>query len=302
MPLTTAGRTELYYEQSGPADGPPVLMIMGLASQLTAWPPRLVRRLNEAGLRTVLFDNRDVGLSQKMTGQRAPHPLLQTLLRRIGIRGLAPYGLPDLADDADSLLTALDIPQAHVVGASMGGMIAQILTASRPERVISLTALMTSTNGRHLRGPRRDVARLLFRPRPARTREQIIDSAMQIWTRISTQHGGLSDRELRHLITAAVDRSHDPAGQKRQLAAIIETGDLRRWTRKIRQPTLVIHGDADPLVRVEGGRDVAVCIPKSRLEIIPGMGHDLPPVHVDRIADLIAEHVQAAHQRRSVGV
>lgn len=295
MPTIRANRLDLAYEDNGPTDGPVVLLIMGLASQLTAWPPKMLSAMHDAGFRTICFDNRDIGLSQKLDKKRAPNLLLQSALKRLRIPTRAPYRLTDMAQDTVSLMDALEIPQAHVVGISMGGMISQILSARHPQRVTSLTAIMTSTNRRSLPGPRRDVAQLLFNPGPApKTNDEIVERGMQIWNLLRTTNGGLSDDELRTRIQAAVERSYCPAGQRRQTAAIVQTGDLSGWTRRIKAPTLVIHGDADPLVDVAAGRDVANTIQGSRLEIIPGMGHDLPPKHLDQISSLIIEHARAA--------
>lgn len=295
MPTVRANRLEIFYEDSGPASGPVIVLIMGLASQLTAWPPGMISRLNDAGFRTLRFDNRDIGLSQKLDHRRAPNLLLQSALARFRIRTLAPYRLTDMAQDTIGLMDELKIEQAHVVGISMGGMISQILSARYPERVYSLTAIMTSTNRRSLPGPRGDVARLLFRPGPPpKTTDEIVERGMEIWNLIRTRDGGLSDDELRVRVRAAVERSYCPAGQRRQTAAIVETGDLTRWTRRIAAPTLVIHGDADPLVRLAAGQDVAATIKGSRLEVISGMGHDLPPAHLNHITDLIIQHAQAS--------
>lgn len=297
MPTVRANRIEIFYEEAGPSNGPVVLLIMGLALQMTAWPPEFLQRLHQAGLRTIRFDNRDVGLSEKFKGRGAPNLIWQTILSRLRLRGLASYNLRHMAEDAEGLLEALEIPQAHVIGVSMGGMIAQILAAVCPQRVRSLTAIMTSTNGPGVPGPRLDVARQLFRPGPpTKDFQVIVDRAIRTWNLIGTPNGGRSPEELRSWIEASVRRSHDPGGQKRQTAAIVDTGDLRKWTRKIQAPTLVIHGDADPLVNIAGGKDVAANIPDARLEIVEGMAHDLPPVHLDHLTEMICSHVRAVEQ------
>lgn len=301
MPTILANHLQITYEESGPQDGPVLLLVMGLAGQLTAWPPEMIQTFSDAGFRTICFDNRDIGLSQKIDDRKAPNLLLQAILKRLRIRTRAPYRLTDMADDAIGLLDTLQIARAHVVGISMGGMISQILSAQHPDRVFSLTALMTSTNKRSLPGPRPDVAKLLFNPGPTpNTTEEIVERGMKVWNLLQTVEGGLPDDELRRRIHAAVERSYCPAGQRRQTAAIIETGDLTRWTQQITAPTLVIHGDADPLVQLAGGQDVAATIQGSRLEVIEGMGHDLPPRHLDRITSLIIDHARTAAGQESV--
>ena len=295
MPEIFANGLRLTYEESGPTDGPAILLIMGLAAQLVDWPSDLIERLNRAGYRTVAFDNRDIGLSEKLSHRRAPNIFCHMLLRRFGLRGLAPYDLEDMADDARAVLDGLNIELAHVVGVSMGGMIAQILAGKNPNRVASLTAIMTSTNQPGLPGARRDVARLFLRPGPpARTPDEAIEKSMRIWNLIKTQDGGWTDDELLARVSASAHRSTYPPGPKRQTAAIVESGDLRRWSRKIEAPTLVIHGDADALVNIAGGRAVAKAVANAKFVTIPDMGHDLPPDRTGQIADQILIHLDQA--------
>jgi len=202
-----------------------------------------------------------------------------------------------MARDGIRLLDALNVDKAHIVGASMGGMISQILCANFPERASSLTAVMTSTNKKGLPTASPKLAHLLLRPGPApKTTEDIIERSMRMWKAIGTPDSGRSDEELRTRVAAAVDRSYCPKGQRRQLSAIIETGDLRRWTRRIKAPTLVIHGDADPLVNIAGGKDVAANIRGSRMEVISGMAHDLPPRHLQTVTQMIIDHAHAAER------
>jgi pimeloyl-ACP methyl ester carboxylesterase len=272
-----------------------ILLIMGLAAQLTAWPPQMIETFNQAGFRTIRFDNRDSGLSDILETGRAPNLILQVLLRRLRIRGLAPYNLADMAADAAGLLSALNIRKAHVVGVSMGGMIAQILTATRPEAVASMTTIMSSTNNPRLPGPRSDIARLLLRPGPApKTEAEAIERSLALWQLISTPGDAQNDDDLRAKVEASIRRAYRPSGTRRQTAAIVDTGDLRRWTQRVSVPTLVIHGDADPLVPCAGSRDIYRTIPNARLEIIEGMAHDLPQHHLGRIIDLIVGHARPA--------
>jgi pimeloyl-ACP methyl ester carboxylesterase len=286
------------YEIDGPADGPPALLIMGLAQQLTFWPDDFVAALNDAGVRTIRFDNRDVGMSQRFEGKRAPNPFAQMAARLAGVRGLAPYSLEDMAGDAIGLLDALGVQKAHVVGVSMGGMIAQVLAATHPARVETLTVIMSSTNNPALPRARPDVAKaLLTPPKKFATREDVLDRSVAFWRLIATKDSGATDADLRARIAAAYDRGHNPAGIRRQLAAIIDTGDLRRYARKIAAPTLVLHGSEDPLAPPTGGVDVAKNVKGATLEIIEGMGHDIPKKFRGRIASRLVAHFRGGERR-----
>lgn len=295
MAVANAHGVEIEYEAEGPEGGPLALLIMGLACQLTFWPTDFVEALAGAGYRVLRFDNRDIGKSHKFHQRRAPNPLAQTLAVRLGFRGLAPYSLEDMARDATGLLDALGIEKAHLVGVSMGGMIAQIVAASAPARIKSLTAIMSSTNNPELPRARAEVARaLMARPRPGATKEEILERAMVIWGLIGTKQSGSTNDELRARLAAEFERSHYPAGPRRQLAAIIETGDLRRFARAIAAPTLVIHGSEDPLAPPAGGADIAATIKGARLEIIDGMAHDIPKKFLPRISAMVIEHMNRA--------
>jgi pimeloyl-ACP methyl ester carboxylesterase len=294
MKITTASGVSLEYEWDGPESGPVALLIMGLAQQLVFWPDDFVAALNKAGYRTLRFDNRDIGHSQKFANVQAPNPLVQLAARLVGIRGLAPYSLEDMAQDTVGLLDALGVPKAHVVGVSMGGMIAQVMAARYSDRIDRLAVIMTSTNNPALPRAKGEIAKALMAP-PAniRTREEALERAMYLWSLIGTKNSGASDEELRARLAAAYERSHYPAGPRRQLAAVIDTGDLRKnYTRKISAPTLVIHGSEDPLAPPAGGVDVFRNIKGADLEIIEGMGHDIPKKFRPRIAERIIGHFQ----------
>lgn len=293
MPTVKSNGVTIAYEIDGPESGSPALLVMGLAGQLIFWPPEFVAAIADAGFRVIRLDNRDIGLSQKFDGATAPNPIVQLAVRRLGVKGLSPYSLEDMAKDAAGLLSALDVPRAHVVGVSMGGMIGQILAANSPARVKSLTAIMSSTNNPKLPQARPEVIRaMIARPRPNESREQTLDRMMTVWSLIRTKNGGLTDAELRARLAAQYDRCYYPAGPRRQLAAIIDAGDLRRFTRLVAAPTLVIHGSEDPLARPEGGRDIADTIRDARLEVIDGMAHDLPKKFLPRLAALVIEHMR----------
>ena len=294
MPSITANGVKIEYEIRGNENDPVVLMIMGLSAQMVMWPPSLVQSIVDAGYRVVLFDNRDIGLSEKFEGQRPPNPLLQMALRRIGLKMSTPYELTDMAQDAKCLLDALGIDKAHLVGVSMGGMIAQLFASLYPERTGGLISIMSGTNNPSL--PRADpdvIRRVLLRRRQTGTKEQILEDLVAVWSVIGTTGpDGEVPEDTRQRLKASVERCYYPPGAGRQLAAIIATGDLRPYSKKVTAPTLVVHGSIDPLARVEGSQDIARTIPGAKLEIIEGMAHDLPKQHIPKISSLIVDHIR----------
>jgi len=219
------------------------------------------------------------------------------LTRFLGLKNLAPYSLVDMARDSVGVLDALSIDRAHVVGVSMGGMIGQILAANYADRIKSFTAIMSSTNNPKLPKADPEVVKKVFtvRQRP-RTRDELIENTIQLWRTIGTPDGGHDPDAFRERIAASIDRSTYPAGVRRQIAAIISTGDLRRWTRAIAAPALVIHGSLDPLAPFQGGLDIAANVKDARAEIIDGMGHDLPPKFLPKITELVAGHLRSAEK------
>lgn len=294
MTKVPANGIEIEVEEAGPKDGPAVLLIAGLGLQLVFWPEAFVSALADAGYRVIRFDNRDAGLSTKMDGVRPPKLRRQILKRLVGLPGGAPYTVDDMAADAAGVLDALGVDRAHVVGLSMGGIIAQVLAATRPDRVASLTLMMTTTNNPRLPRPKGEAARVLFERPPANpTREEAIERGLAVWLAIGTKDAEPADA-IRARVARDIDRAHETEGTARQLAAIIETSDVRRRTRTIRAPALVVHGTADPLVSPRGGEDIAANLPGARLERIEGMGHDLPPKHLERVTALVLEHLRAA--------
>lgn len=294
MAQIEANGLTLEYEDHGNAGDPPLLLVMGLGAQLTLWPIELVESLVERGFRVIRFDNRDIGLSHKMEGAKVPGMIRHILLRRLGFRPRVPYTLADMAADAAGLLDALRIDRAHIVGASMGGMIAQHIAFTFPERVLSVTSIMSTTGNPKLPPAQKAALDVLTR-RPASMDEAVlVEHGMKIARTIGSPGYPADEERLRATTTLNVRRSIYPAGLPRQLAAIIADGCRRERLRGIGAPTLVIHGEADPLVPLEGGRDTAAHIPGARLKIIPGMGHDLPLALVDEIAEAIADHAGEA--------
>lgn len=280
----------------GPADGEPVLLIMGLGSQLIRWGPKFVEKLVARGLRAIRFDNRDVGLSTKFSAAANVQEMIAALMR--GERPDVPYTLDDMAADAVGVLDHLGVQRAHVIGASMGGMIGQLVAADYPERVLSFTSIMSTTGNPALPQATPEAQAVLFTPAPNWKTEEaaFLDFAVKTARILGGPKYLIDETFLRERALNAAKRSYDPAGTMRQLAAIAVTGDRRAKLAKIKAPTLVIHGDEDPLIRVEGGRDTAANIPGAELEIIPGMGHDIAPVLYDTIVDGICRTIARAKQ------
>ena len=275
----------LAYETSGSPEDPPLLLVSGLGGQLIGWPPGLIDDIVERGFFVIAFDNRDIGLSTHL--HDAPRPDVEAAIHR-GDTSSASYRLEDMADDAAALLDHLGIPAAHVVGVSMGGMIAQTLAITHPDRVLTLTSVMSTPSPR-LGAPTREASDVLLAP-PARSREEAIERSLA-GAGVIGSRGFEPDLDWRRQIAGRTyDRSNDPAGVARQLLAIHASGDRTEALRSVRVPTLVIHGADDPLVQVEGGHATADAIPSAELLVIPGMGHDLPPGAWQQVLDAVAEH------------
>jgi pimeloyl-ACP methyl ester carboxylesterase len=275
-------------------EGPAVLLIMGLGMQLTAWPADFVRALVDAGFRVVRFDNRDIGLSQHFDELGVPNLLWESMKHRFGLPVRAPYSIAAMAQDSLGVLDALGIARAHIVGASMGGMIAQRVALAAVDRVLTLTSIMSSSGARSLPGPKPQVlAALMSRPH-GRSEAALADHGVKIWKLIGSPAFPTDEADLRAQVIAANRRSFHPAGTMRQMAAV--AADRRRADElpRIKAPTLVVHGRDDPLVPVVCGVDTARRITGARLVTIPGMGHDLPPPVVARILDALLPHLKGA--------
>lgn len=273
-----ANGLQLFYEDMGDVVNPPILLIMGLGAQLTYWPLGFCEQLVAQGFRVIRFDNRDIGLSSKLSHLKVTGSVWPRLLRaNLGLSSPVPYTLHDMAADVRGLLDFLQIPSAHVVGGSMGGMIAQLFAASYPERVRTLGIVFSSTNQPFLPSPKPAVLKMLLSgPGKDATRDQVIAHSVKFMRAIGSPGYRLTAEDQEALSTATFERSYHPAGFIRQFNAILGTGSLRRWTKTIRKPTVVIHGTDDPLVRPRCGKAVARAIPDSRLVLVKGMGHDLP--------------------------
>jgi pimeloyl-ACP methyl ester carboxylesterase len=274
---------EIAYERLGDPSGQPLLLVMGLGMQLIHWDRELCDLLVERGFHLIRFDNRDAGHSTKID---APVPDVRRAM--VGLRVEAPYRLRDMAADAVGLLDHLGIPAAHVVGASMGGMIAQTIAIEHPERVLSLTSIMSTTGEKRVGRPKFRVWGVLMRQAP-RQKEGYIDHFVRVFRMIGSRGFPFDEARIRELAAATWERDHDPRGTGRQLAAIIASGDRTAQLRALRVPTTVIHGRDDPLVPFRGGRATAEAIPDAKLIAIPGMGHDLPREIWPQVVDAIAE-------------
>jgi pimeloyl-ACP methyl ester carboxylesterase len=281
------GDVELCYETFGDPADPAMLLIMGLGTQMLGWADDLCAQLAARGFHVIRFDNRDIGRSTRMKGVRPP--TLGQIVRRD--RRAAGYLLADMAGDAVGLLDHLGIDRAHVVGASMGGMIAQTIAARHPERVLSLVSIMSNTGGR-LRGqPALRTYPVFLRRSPA-DRDGYVEHIVRLFRVIGSP--GFDEAELREMLGRSYDRGYDPAGPGRQLAALLGSGDRTAELRTITAPSLVIHGTKDRLVAPSGGRATARAIPGARLLMIQGMGHDLPRRFWPEVLDAITDNAARA--------
>ena len=294
MPETTANGITIHYDEHGDPSASPLLLVMGLGAQMTLWPMELVEALVERGFRVIRYDNRDIGLSQKMEGAAAPGMVKHILLRRIGFRPKVPYSLADMAADGIGLLDALGIERAHVVGASMGGMIAQLMAVNHADRLLSLTSIMSTTGNAKLPQADKPAMQALTTPPASLEPEVLVEHGIGIARAIGSPGYPAPEERLRTRVQSGIERSVYPQGLPRQMAAIIDDGDRRRRLADVRVPTLVLHGEDDPLVKVEAGRDTAAAIPGATIKTVPGWGHDLPLELVDELADDIAAHAKGA--------
>jgi pimeloyl-ACP methyl ester carboxylesterase len=294
----------LEVEEFGDPAAPPVLLIMGLAMPAAAWPEEFIGRLVEHGLRVIRFDNRDAGGSSRSRGSRrygAQFAIVRALMR---LPVHAPYTLDDMAQDAAGVLDALGIARAHVVGASMGGMIAQVLAARHPERIATLTSIMSSSGNPSpsvALGSRRALRVLLRPPTRLDTVEGITDHLLHVFGVIGSPGFRGDSHALRAQLEKVARRGYDRAGAERQLLAILASGDRRALLARITAPTLVIHGADDPLVPVAAGIDTARHIPGAQLKVVPGMGHDFASALQPAIADWVAAHIRRAPSLRAAG-
>ena len=272
----SANGIALEVEDHGSPQGEPLLLIMGLGMQLLGWHEGFVAALVARGFRVIRFDNRDIGLSQGFDAAGVPNLALESLRFALGLRVKSPYTLADMAADSVAVLDALGIDKAHVCGASMGGMIAQRVAARYPERVKSLTLMMTSSGARRLPGPSLKVrGAMISRPKDQQL-ASIVEHYVELYGLIGSPAFPPGKDYLRERFSRSIRRSYRPAGTARQMVAIAADGDRTPLLGTLRPPTHVIHGAADVLVPVAAGRDLGARIPGATLDVIDGMGHDLP--------------------------
>ncbi|MBN2297703.1 MAG: alpha/beta hydrolase [Deltaproteobacteria bacterium] len=276
---------DIVYDTFGDDTSPPMILIMGLGSQMILWDDEFCSQLAARGFRVIRFDNRDVGRSTKLSHMGIPD--FRSLMKGQVVE--VPYTLHDMAKDTIGLLDALQIDSAHIVGASMGGMIAQLLAVDYPHRVRSLTSIMSTTGDPSLPGPSPEAIQVLFRPYPT-DRERFVNAFINTWRVLAGDQLPMEHDRVVDLAGRFHERGVDPAGNARHLAAIIVSGSRKKELASVKVPALVIHGDADPLVPVECGMDTAGSIPGAVLKVIPGMGHAFPCSVWSDIIDSIAEH------------
>ena len=273
----SANGISLEVEDHGSPTGEPLLLIMGLGMQLVAWHPDFVASLVARGYRVIRFDNRDIGLSQRFDQLGVPNLALDSLRYAVGMKVRAPYTVADMADDAAGLLGALGIPSAHICGASMGGMIAQQLAVRHPGCVKSLTLIMTSSGSRRLPGPTLKVrSAMISRPQDPNDVDSVVAHYVKLYRLIGSPGYPAAEADLKQRLGHSVRRSYRPQGTARQMVAIAADGNRSKLLAGIKVPTQIIHGKQDPLVPVAAGIDLAAKIPGAQIDLIEGMGHDLP--------------------------
>jgi pimeloyl-ACP methyl ester carboxylesterase len=294
MPQVRANGIDIEYESFGRESDPLILLIMGFGAQLIFWPEPLCQGLADKGFRVVRFDNRDIGKSTHLAGQTAPDPRALFAEVMAGRHPHVPYSLDDMADDAVGLMDALGAERAHIVGASMGGMIAQLVAINYPSRTKSLVSIMSTTGRRDLPSGNPETLSVLFRPPKSTSREDLINAGVEVQKALAGPGFPASEAEMRARAELRMDRAPlDLAGVARQSAALIVAQPRNALLKQVRCPTLVLHGADDPVIPAAGAKDTAESIPGAKLIIIPGMGHDFPPalvpVFLEQIGDFVSK-------------
>jgi pimeloyl-ACP methyl ester carboxylesterase len=282
MPEASSGGVTICYETEGDPAGLPLLLVVGLGAQLTWWPAGFRSALADRGFYVICHDNRDAGKSTWLD-EAGPADLLAVLDGTVP----PPYLLSDLAGDGVAVLDALGLPSAHVLGVSMGGMIAQGLAIGHPDRVRSLSSIMSTTGDPSVGQPRPDITEMLLRPRPP-DKAAAVEQSVVMARAICSPAFGFDEEQTRTRMSADYDRGNHPDGAGRQIAAILMSGNRTAALRGLTMPVLVIHGDADPMIDISGGRATADAIPGARLWVIPGLGHDIPAELFGELADAVA--------------
>jgi len=294
LPITTikANGVEIAYELHGKEDAPVIMLIHGLGMPMTAWPMEMVEQLVDAGFRVLIIDNRDQGRSEKFHHLPIPNMIWQALKLKLGLKINAPYPLTDLMKDTLGVLDGLNIEKVHVVGVSMGGMISQLLAIHHPERVMSLTSIMSTTGNPKLpKAEKHVIAHLMSAPK-SQSEEDVINYHMKTWQLIGSPEYPTPDGELREFVKGLLDRGMSPAGTTRQMLAILATRNRYQDLSELIMPVQVIHGTADPVIPVAAGKETAEAA-KAKLHLVEGMGHDLPEALHDKICTWIIEQAKS---------
>nr|WP_040696794.1 alpha/beta hydrolase [Pseudoalteromonas citrea] len=296
--IQTKSGLYIHCQDEGKKSAPAIILIMGLGAQMTVWPDVFYHALINNNFRVIRFDNRDVGLSSQLNEHGTPSLFSIWFNKHFSLGKPAPYSLEDMAEDVISLMKELKISQAHLVGASMGGMIAQIIAAKYKKKVLSLTSIMSTPDVISFSAT---TLKTILKLAPISTKNTTRDSAINYTIKlnqiIGSPHCLPNESTLRAHAKAQVDRAHNPSGIKRQLCAITTTGKRAHLLKNIKVPTLVIHGAADPLFPVSAGINTAKLIKKAKLKIIPELGHDFPPKFMEKIAKWISQHVHKAEYK-----
>ena len=300
MPQIRANGISLEYEEIGPEDGTPFLLIMGFGSQMTSWPKEFREGLANGGLRVITFDNRDVGLTQKWTG-RIPDIRAAQAALAAGLKPDVPYVLSDMASDAAGLLDELGIESAHIAGASMGGMIAQLVALDHPRRARSLISIFSTTGDPSLPRSSPEAQAALMTPPPAADRQSVIAHSLKGRRAYASTAYPFDETRLGALVGASYDRSYYPEGSQRQWAAILASPPRTQRLKGLRIPALVLHGSADTLIPPEAGRHTAQCIPGAEYHELAGWGHDLPLGVLPELFGLILPFVEKVEAMRKEG-
>jgi pimeloyl-ACP methyl ester carboxylesterase len=287
--IAKANGIDIAYETFGNPNARPLLAVMGLGAQMIAWDDEFMEKLAANDFHVIRFDNRDTGLSTKM--ENAPAPNVQAAMT--GDTSSASYTLNDMADDAVGLMDTLGVSRAHIMGASMGGMIVQAMAIRHPRRIVSMTSIMSTTGARDVGQAKPEAMAVLLAP-PAKSRDEAIEMSVTSSKVIGATGFPFDEARVRSIAARSYDRSNYPVGMARQLVGIVASGDRTEALKQVRVPTVVIHGDVDPLVTLSGGQATAAAIPGAKLVTIPGMGHDLPEGAWDTIVNAVVENAARA--------
>ena len=290
MPTIKLDEVEIAYEIQGEIDRPCILLVHGLSMSLIAWPPPFLRALRRAGFSLIMFDNRDMGLSQSFSDHETPNLAMQILKSKIGLSVNSVYKLEDMMNDAINLLDYLKIDKAHIVGVSMGGMISQLIAINHPERLHSLTSIMSTTGEPGLPSAKKEVISHIMSKPKSKSFDDILEFTLKTFALIEGPDYPTEPEMREMFLRALLERGMKRDGTKRQMLAILASNKRYKRLSEIKAPTLVIHGDKDPLLPLECGQATAVAIPNAEIKVIKGMGHSFPQELISQVTDSIIQH------------